>query len=200
MSIREALIRAAQEILVEQGREVAVLAIAERAGVSTGSFYNNFESKDELFTEATNEAVQEFQGYTRAAAQGLSPLEGFVVHMRLFGRMPESHPQFARLLVRTAPETLARGQDSSVVSRVHQLFADGELRAEDPELAVLVAIAAFERLLAIRLHDSSVPPERADDLAYQMLLLCGVSKAKAKKLVSAPLPGEALGRRRSDRS
>ncbi|MEU2778010.1 TetR/AcrR family transcriptional regulator, partial [Streptomyces sp. NPDC007162] len=47
---RQALIRAARQILAETGdTSASIQAIAERADVGFGSFYNHFESKTELF-------------------------------------------------------------------------------------------------------------------------------------------------------
>ncbi|MYS93424.1 MULTISPECIES: helix-turn-helix domain-containing protein, partial [Streptomyces] len=47
---RRALIHAARQILAETGdTSASIQAIAERADVGFGSFYNHFESKTELF-------------------------------------------------------------------------------------------------------------------------------------------------------
>jgi AcrR family transcriptional regulator len=64
---RERLVRAAREVLERGGYATAsVMAIAERAGVSTGALYRHFPSKAELFVEVF-----------RAAADGeLSALRG----------------------------------------------------------------------------------------------------------------------------
>jgi len=47
---REALLRAAVEVLSERGyRDASVYEIAARAGYSKGAFYWHFPSKDDLF-------------------------------------------------------------------------------------------------------------------------------------------------------
>src|ERR1700749_4705947 len=49
---RERLLRAARELIDEGGYgATSVLAIAERAGVATGTLYRHFASKEELFVE-----------------------------------------------------------------------------------------------------------------------------------------------------
>ena len=58
---RGALIRAARQILAETGDTGAsIQAIAERADVGFGSFYNHFDSKTELFEAAVVDALEEF--------------------------------------------------------------------------------------------------------------------------------------------
>ncbi|MYW21020.1 TetR family transcriptional regulator, partial [Streptomyces sp. SID2955] len=57
---RQALIRAARQILAETGdTSASIQAIAERADVGFGSFYNHFESKAQLFDEAVRDALDE---------------------------------------------------------------------------------------------------------------------------------------------
>src|SRR5690242_6534123 len=57
---RQALIRAARQILAETGdTSASIQTIAERADVGFGSFYNHFESKMELFDAAVVDALDE---------------------------------------------------------------------------------------------------------------------------------------------
>src|SRR5688500_6649399 len=58
---RGALVRAARQILAETGdTSASIQAIAERADVGFGSFYNHFESKTELFEAAVQDALEEY--------------------------------------------------------------------------------------------------------------------------------------------
>ena len=54
---RAALIRAAQSFLAAGKPEVAILEITQAADVGLGSFYNHFDSKDELFRAAVDDAL-----------------------------------------------------------------------------------------------------------------------------------------------
>lgn len=57
---RARLLQAGTELFAEQGvRSVTTTAIADRAGVATGTFYLHFEDKHALFEELVNEAVRE---------------------------------------------------------------------------------------------------------------------------------------------
>ena len=55
MRTRAALIRAAQGFIAAGKLNVPVLEITQTADVGMGSFYNHFDSKEELFQAAVNE-------------------------------------------------------------------------------------------------------------------------------------------------
>lgn len=58
-SSRRELLSAAAELFAEQGFEAtAVRQVCERAGLSKGTFYWNFESKDALFSELVEERIE----------------------------------------------------------------------------------------------------------------------------------------------
>ena len=58
---RGRLVDAARRIIARRGsiEAVPIEEIAEEAAVATGSFYNHFASKDELFEAAVSEAAQQ---------------------------------------------------------------------------------------------------------------------------------------------
>lgn len=90
---RQALIRAARQILAETGdTSASIQAIAERADVGFGSFYNHFESKTKLFDAAVTDALDEFGQVIDERVQGIDdPAElvsaGLPAH-RPDGRLP----------------------------------------------------------------------------------------------------------------
>jgi len=57
---RAALIRAAQSFLASGKPEVPILEITQAADVGLGSFYNHFDSKEELFRAAVDDAPSLF--------------------------------------------------------------------------------------------------------------------------------------------
>ena len=59
MRTRAALIRAAQTSIAAGKLNVPVLEITQAADVGMGSFYNHFDSKEELFQAAVNEVLDE---------------------------------------------------------------------------------------------------------------------------------------------
>jgi AcrR family transcriptional regulator len=79
---RQRLLDAAKELIEEGGYAAAsVVAIAERAGVATGTLYRHFASKEELFVEVFRAVCEREERAMRAAA----------------AEMPESAPAAERL-------------------------------------------------------------------------------------------------------
>lgn len=100
---RAALVAAAQRLLAEQGRaDVSIQEITEAADVGFGSFYNHFTSKDELFDAAVALSLEEHGALLDSVVGDLKdPAEVFSASVRLTGRLQRTHPQMARILVRT---------------------------------------------------------------------------------------------------
>lgn len=97
---RQALVRAARQILAETGdTSASIQAIAERADVGFGSFYNHFESKTELFDAAVTDALDEFGQVIDERVQGITdPAELVAAGFRLTAQMADSHPELMRIL------------------------------------------------------------------------------------------------------
>ena len=57
---RAALIRAAQTLIAEGRTNVPILEITQAADVGMGSFYNHFETKEQLFQAAVEAALEAF--------------------------------------------------------------------------------------------------------------------------------------------
>jgi len=60
MRTRAALIRAAQSFIAAGKVNVPVLEITQAADVGMGSFYNHFDSKEQLFQAAVNEVLDAY--------------------------------------------------------------------------------------------------------------------------------------------
>lgn len=96
---RARLLEAAKEIFEEHGfLDARVTDIAERAGVSHGSFYHYFESKEQIFREVAtlvDEQLSEPLGSVILARSPESPAERLRTAIR---RHLESYRQYARIM------------------------------------------------------------------------------------------------------
>ncbi len=191
---RAALVRAARELLVEDGPDVSVQAITDRADVALGSFYNHFEGKPAVFAAAATDALIEFEAALVSATKDEHDmLAMFAARMRLFGRMPDSHPHVAAVLTRVPPSPDLAPHGYSLQARAD---VDGSAIAlqfspDEIDIRLIAAHGGFMELVALRQRDPSVGPERADDLAAVMLQLFGVSRETAEAIVARPLPGSS---------
>ena len=72
---------------------VPVLEITQAADVGMGSFYNHFDSKEELFQAAVNEVLDELGAILdKLTGEGEDPAETFARSFRLVGRLFRRRP------------------------------------------------------------------------------------------------------------
>ena len=86
---RQALIDAAVRLIAEgRGDLASIQEITEEADIGFGSFYNHFDSKEQLFQTASEEVLERWGQLIDRASAGLTdPAELFAVGMRITGRL-----------------------------------------------------------------------------------------------------------------
>lgn len=187
---RAALVRAARELLVEVGPEVSVQAIAERADVALGSFYNHFADKPAAFAAAATDALLEFEDHMIAATAHLSPRTAvFAARMRMYGRMRDSHPDIAAVITSLppSPDAAPHGYSVRALADAEAAVAEGELRPQDLDLRLIAATGSLRHLMLLRQLDPSIPPERVDDMVELLLGTFGVPSEVARSMAHTPL-------------
>src|SRR6266566_104865 len=97
---RQALIDAAVRLIAEgRGDRASIQEITEAADVGFGSFYNHFDSKEQLFQTVSEEVFERWgQLIDRASAGITDPAELFAVGTRISGRLGWTHPDIAGFL------------------------------------------------------------------------------------------------------
>src|SRR5689334_25437105 len=97
---RQALIDAAVRLIAEgRGDRASIAEITEEADIGFGSFYNHFDSKEQLFATASEEVLERWgQLIDRASAALTAPAELFAVGTRITGRPGWTHPDIAGFL------------------------------------------------------------------------------------------------------
>jgi AcrR family transcriptional regulator len=192
MRTRAALIRAAQTFIADEKLNVPVLEITQAADVGMGSFYNHFDSKEQLFQAAVNE-VLDLQGalLDRLAEALDDPAEIFAASFRLTGRLFRRRPDLSRVLLNTglALITSDRGLAPRAIRDIDAATRAGRFKVADPELAMAVAggsLMGVGRLL-------SEHPERdyaadIDQVTADLLRIFGIPTDEAQEICRRPLP------------
>lgn len=189
---RAALIRAAQTLIAEGRTNVPILEITQAADVGMGSFYNHFETKEQLF-EAAFEAVMDGYGQLLddLTADIEDPAEVFACSFRLTGRLNRREPELSRVLLNNVLRLLSA--DSGLAPRARRDIAAaveaGRFDVEDLDVAVTITAGALLALGQL-LHDQ---PERdvektTDRLTEDLLRMLGVPRRQAQRICSLPLP------------
>lgn len=192
---RRALIKATQKFLELGVLDFTIADVAKAADTAIQTIYNHFSNREELISAAARSALDEFQIEMIAVTSELEdPLEQLSANMRLYGRLPESHPRIASIVVNTPQFTAAgpRGFTQEAFAHVTSLRDAGLINPMNLELALMTTVAATEKLMILRAYDQTRTVQYVDDLACQNLIIFGVAEEKAKKLVERSLPKFAI--------
>jgi AcrR family transcriptional regulator len=191
MRTRAALIRAAQTFIAAGKFNVPVLEITQVADVGMGSFYNHFDSKEELFQAAVNEVLDELGAILdKLTAEGDDPAEIFARSFRLVGRVFRQRPNMSRVLLNTGVELISadRGLAPRALRDIDAATRTGRFSVDDPVLALAVAGGALMGLGQL-LHNQ---PERddaeaADRVTRDVLIMFGLPADEAAEICRRPL-------------
>lgn len=189
---RAALLAAARELLVRRGTtEVSIQDITDAADVGVGSFYNHFDSKDELFTEAVAETLEEYGTELDAvAAQYADPAERYAVGVRMTARLAWSRPAVAQILVRAGQDFLVsdRGLAPRALHDIESGIASGRFTVANAHVALVVTAGSVLGYLQVAITRPGVLVDQdAVELAELLLRTLGVRPSYARAAARRPL-------------
>lgn len=192
MRTRAALIRAAQTFVAAGKLNVPVLEITQAADVGMGSFYNHFDSKEELFQAAVNEVLDELGAILdKLTGEGEDPAETFARSFRLVGQLFRQRPEMSKVLLNTGLTLISadRGLAPRALRDIDAATRAGRFSVDDPTLALAVAGGALMGLGQL-LHDQ---PERDDvetagRVTRDVLIMFGLPADEAAEICRRPLP------------
>src|ERR1700751_1518627 len=138
---RLALIRAAQSFIAAGNLNVPILDITQAADVGMGSFYNHFDSKEELFQAAVTDVFDAHGALLDSLPEGEDPAETFARSFRLTGRLFRHRPQESRVLLNVGlgPIMSERGLAPRALRDIIAANRRGRFRVADPQLALAMA-------------------------------------------------------------
>lgn len=189
---RNRLIDSARLLMSEKGfADVGIAEITDGANVGTGTFYNYFSSREELFTAVAEDSVEAVgDALDREISIKVDPAEAFASSLRHLVRyalndrvwggflvqMGAAHPALMRILGPRARRDLLRGVEA------------GRFTIEDLDLATTCTFGSL--IAAIQLSMTTAhPPENQDQLfASAMLRMVGVAADDAREVASRTLP------------
>jgi AcrR family transcriptional regulator len=189
---RSSLIRAAQTFIAAGQTNVAILEITQAADVGMGSFYNHFQSKDELFEAAVTDVLDSHGALLAELTVAIEdPAETFACSFRLTGRLFRRRPQESQIMLSNAATLLfaERGLAPRARQDIVDGVAAGRFHVDDPDRAVAVAGGALLGLgVLLREHPERNDAEEADVVTKDVLRLFGMTAREAKRLCERPLP------------
>lgn len=189
---RAALVGAAQSLLAEGRLNVPILEITQAADVGMGSFYNHFQSREELFHAAVEEALDRHGALLDLLCEDLDdPAQVFAQSFRLTGRLHRRNPTLSKVLLADGLGLVSseRGLAPRARRDIEAAASAGRFQVRDSELAMTI-VAGTALCLGRLLHDN---PERddaeaADQVTEDLLRMFGLPADEAAEICRRPLP------------
>ncbi len=171
---------------------VPVLEITQAADVGMGSFYNHFESKEQLFDEAVAEVLDAHGALLDHLTASLDdPAETFACNFRLTGRLFRGRPQESRILLANGMALLTSelGLAPRALRDIKAGVRAGRFTVDDPDLALSVAGGALLGLgNLLRSQPDRDDATATDTVTEGVLRLFGVAAEEARDICRRPLP------------
>lgn len=189
---RSALVTAAQRFIAEGKTNAPILEITQAADVGMGSFYNHFDSKDELFAAAVESALDSLGDYLDSLTVDLTdPAEIFAQSFRITGRLFRLQPELSRVLVNSGSSliTSTKGLAPRAARDIAAAADAGRFVVDDPDLTMALVAGSLLGLGQLLLTQ----PDRddaadADKMTVGILVALGLSREEAQALCSTPVP------------
>ena len=190
---RQALIDAAVQLIAEgRGERASIQEITETADIGFGSFYNHFETKDQLFQTASQEVLERWGAMIDRACAGIGdPAELFAVSLRISGRLGWTHPELAEFLIGAGLDVLDMpvGLAPRALRDIRAGQASGRFTVTHAEVALSAVAGGLLGLL--RLHQrrpDDIDESAVDRFAESALRMLGVPEADTARFVRTELP------------
>ncbi|MFF5033103.1 TetR/AcrR family transcriptional regulator [Nocardia salmonicida] len=192
---RSALIAAGQRFIAEGRLNAPILEITQAADVGMGSFYNHFDSKEELFVAAVDSALESLGDYLDSLTTDLAdPAEIFAQSFRIVGRLFRLQPDLSRVLINSGASLIEseHGLAPRAARDIAAATQAGRFVVDDTDLAMALVTGSLLGLGRLLLQQ----PDRdcavtVDEMTVGILVALGLSRNDAQELCSRPVPLDA---------
>jgi len=188
---REALITAARELVFERSHErISIQDITGRAGVATGTFYNYFATKRDVF-EAVGEAyrIQFAREIEETRSRLKDPAMMVAATLKYYFRQAQHNEAWRTFLSFSGlPGKIDLRQDSNESFKdIQRGVAAGRFKVEDCHFAQSLIGGMIDHVNT-EIAKGRLAPSAADDTVRYILRMLGLPDPVAKALTQSPLP------------
>lgn len=194
--MRMRLIDSALHVFADKGVDATdIKDVIEAAGVSRGSFYNYFQTNEELMGAVLevlgNELLQVVDAVVVAHED---PALRVASGIRMVLRVAAMHPLLARFTARVGIQLIA-GNSLAMQYLPRDIsagVASGQFQVSHPIAALAMALGATHAAICAMTLDVPLPEDFAESVALQVLMGLGLGHALATTLVKVPLEPVSL--------
>lgn len=191
---REALIRAASEVMSEKGVDAAtMLEIAERADVGAGTVYNYFKSKDVLAVTVLEEMMHDLALRIEKVTDTFEdPAQVYAFGIRIVVETATTDVRWKQMLYRSEviSDALYRCMGPFAIRDLRRAADAGRFQIPDAELVWRLTAHAIVGI-SLAITSGAVPPDAMDRIIERLLCMTGLGAEAAHELALRPRP--ALG-------
>lgn len=191
IATRRRLLDATKLQMAEGGTEsVTIASITERADVGQGTFYNYFQSRDDIIDAVIAEEVETLGQRLDALTRGMpDAAEIYSFSLRHLFNTAVSDPVWGWLMVRLgiAQETLLKTLGPRAARDIQIGVDSGRFAVKDVNLASAMTFGAL--LSAMRAYlEGQLVEEPSQQFAEALLCMVGIPAAEAREITRRELP------------
>ncbi len=171
---RQQILEAASNLFAEKGFEATnVRDIIHESNLSPGTFYNYFQSKEEIFEVLTNEIISEVRSQIQSSYKNVKmDRDEIIKSLQRFFQIFLGNPRLMKFLSRNQSylrELRSKGRFDDMLKDLEKALEDGVKNGMLPQLPVkIVAIAVFGAVFEI-IATMVITPNFAVDKAIETL-------------------------------
>lgn len=190
---RERLIESAVLVFAEKGLDASVIVeVSETAGVSRGTFYNYFQSDQELLIAAGNQLGNELIDIIEQNVADIpDPAELLATGVRLFIETARQYPLLGKFMTKAGLDATGPGNLVKQYLPIH--LSKGMGQGRFVEIPMVVALDLIRGTALMSVFRSGVGEGYPEETVASMLRGLGVSVGEAQSLAKKPLPDLKVG-------
>ncbi|QPM91687.1 TetR/AcrR family transcriptional regulator [Pseudooceanicola algae] len=188
---REALIRAASDVMSEKGIDAAtMLEIADRADMGAGTVYNYFRSKEDLAVAVLEEIMQDLSIRVESATRSFrDPAHIYAVALMTVLETAASDSRWKQLLGRSGivADAMFRRIGPLTTDLLARGARAGRFTSGDPALSWMLTTHAIVGV-CLAVYRGETGSDALPAAAIRLLCLAGLPPEEATEMVSRPRP------------
>ena len=182
---RANILEGARRVFARKGKAATMADVAQAAGVSQGLAYRYFASKEQIYRELVEQAIEQA---ARATAQPMhddsaTPGQRLALLITQLVEYRRDHLELFQLLDQVLSSDMIQDDIAALIRRHRERFLDefrrlivagqatGEVAADDPDQLLIAMMASLEGLTRFGLHNPEQFPRLCPDASILLRLL-----------------------------